>query len=90
MLDRFLPRQFLDRSGQSIVEIGLVTPFLLIALYVPIDFGIAYYTAQLTQNAVREAARIGVSTKDPFNANAATAIANEASEQITARLSRSQ
>ena len=68
------------------MEIGLVTPFLLIALYVPTDFGIAYYTAQLTQNAVREAARIGVSTKDPFDGNAATAIANEAMSRIPARL----
>jgi Flp pilus assembly protein TadG len=68
------------------VEIGLVTPFLLIALYIPADFGIAYYTAHLTQNAVREAARIGVSTKDPFDSLAATAIANEAMSRIPARL----
>jgi len=79
-------RRLLDRSGQSIVEIGLVTPFLLIALYVPIDFGIAYYTAQLTQNAVREAARIGVSTKDPFDNTAATVIADEAMSRVPARL----
>jgi Flp pilus assembly protein TadG len=86
MLDRFLPRRILDHSGQSIVEIGLVTPFLLIALYVPIDFGIAYYTAQLTQNAVREAARVAVSTQDPFDGNAARAIANEAMSRMPARL----
>jgi len=86
MLDRFLPYHFLDRSGQSIVEIGLVTPFLLIALYVPIDFGIAYYTAHLTQNAVREAARIAVSTKDPFDGSAASAIANETLGRLPARL----
>ena len=76
MLNRFAWCQRFDRSGQSIVEIGLVTPFLLIALYVPIDFGIAYYTAQLTQNAVREAARIAVSTKDPFDNAAANDIAD--------------
>ena len=86
MLDRFLPRRILDRSGQSIVEIGLVTPFLLLALYVPIDFGIAYYTAHLTQNAVREAVRIGVSTKDPFDNTAATVIADEAMSRVPARL----
>ena len=79
-------RRLLDRSGQSIVEIGLVTPVLLIALYVTIDFGIAYYTAQLTQNAVREAARIGVSTKDPFDNTAATVIADEAMSRVPARL----
>jgi Flp pilus assembly protein TadG len=64
--------------GQSIVEISLITPLLLVALYVPADFGIAMFTAHLTQNAVREAARIGVSTKDPFDAAAADAVGDEA------------
>lgn len=72
--------------GQSMVEVTLITPLVLIALYIPADFGIAYYTAHLTQNAVREAARIGVSTKDPFNSTAATAIANEALARIPSRL----
>jgi hypothetical protein len=60
---------------------------LLVALYIPADFGIAMFTAHLTQNAVREAARIGVSTKDPFNGAAANAIANEALGRIPNRLS---
>jgi Flp pilus assembly protein TadG len=47
-----------DRKGQSIVEISLITPLLLVALYVPADFGIAFFTAHLTQNAAREGARI--------------------------------
>ena len=47
-----------NRRGQSIVEISLITPLLLVALYVPADFGIAFFTAHLTQNAAREAARI--------------------------------
>jgi TadE-like protein len=55
----------LNRKGQSIVEMTLITPLLLAALYVPADFGVAFMTAQLTENAVREAARIG-SLKDPF------------------------
>lgn len=78
--------RLLNCTGQSIIEIGLVTPLLLIALYIPADFGIAYYTAHLTQNAVRESARIGVSTKDPFNSTAATAIANEALARMPSRL----
>jgi Flp pilus assembly protein TadG len=36
-----------------------MTPLVLIALYIPADFGVAFLTAHLTQNAVREAARIG-------------------------------
>ncbi len=49
----------LNKRGQSTVEIALITPLLLAALYVAIDFGIMFFTAQYTQNAVREAARIG-------------------------------
>lgn len=73
-------------KGQSIVEISLIAPLLLVALYIPADFGIAMFTAHLTQNAVREAARIGVSTKVPFDSPAATAIANEALNRIPQRL----
>jgi Flp pilus assembly protein TadG len=73
-------------KGQSIVEVSLITPLLLVALYVPADFGIAMFTAHLTQNAVREAARIAVSTKDPFDSSAGTAIANEALSRVPARL----
>ncbi len=49
----------LNKRGQSIVEIALITPLLLVALYVAMDFGILFFTAHYTQNAVREAARIG-------------------------------
>ena len=49
---------FWNSKGQSIVEISLITPLLLVALYVPADFGIAFFTAHLTQNAAREAGRI--------------------------------
>jgi hypothetical protein len=47
------------QTGQSIVELTLITPLLLIALYIPADFGVAFLTAHLVQNAVREGARIG-------------------------------
>jgi Flp pilus assembly protein TadG len=47
------------QRGQSIIEISLITPLLLIALYIPADFGIAFYAGNLTQNAAREGARIG-------------------------------
>jgi Flp pilus assembly protein TadG len=46
-------------SGQSLVELVLIVPLLLITLYIPIDFGIAFVMAHLAQNAVREGARIG-------------------------------
>jgi Flp pilus assembly protein TadG len=47
------------QRGQSIVEITLITPLLLAALYVPVDFGISFFVGNLTQTAVREGARIG-------------------------------
>jgi len=50
---------FLNKRGQSMVEIALITPLLLAALYVTMDFGVMFFTAQYTQNAVREAVRIG-------------------------------
>ena len=50
--------------GQSIVELALITPFLLGALYVAIDFGVLFLTVHYTQNAVREASRIGAIMPD--------------------------
>jgi len=47
------------QRGQSIVEITLITPLLLIALYIPADFGVAFFMGNLVQNAAREGARIG-------------------------------
>lgn len=48
-----------DRKGQSIVEISLITPLLLVALYIPMDFGIAFFVSNIAGTAVRDAARIG-------------------------------
>jgi Flp pilus assembly protein TadG len=47
-----------NQRGQSIVEISLITPLLLIALYIPVDFGVAFFMGNLTQTAAREGARI--------------------------------
>jgi Flp pilus assembly protein TadG len=47
------------QSGQSIVEITLITSLLLVALYIPADFGVAFFMGSFTQNAAREGARIG-------------------------------
>ena len=48
-----------NQKGQSIVEISLITPLLLIALYIPADFGVAFFIGNLTQTAAREGARVG-------------------------------
>lgn len=49
----------MNTKGQSIVEITLITPLLLAALYVAFDFGIAFFAAHYAQNAVREGTRMG-------------------------------
>lgn len=85
LIGNFLSNK-LNSRGQSIVEISLITPILLAALMVPADFGVAYFSANLMQNAVREAARIGVSTKDPFDNTAAAAIRSNALGRLPARL----
>jgi Flp pilus assembly protein TadG len=51
-----------NERGQSIVEITLMTPLLLVALYVPVDFGMAIYKGHITQNAVRDVVRIAANT----------------------------
>ena len=48
-----------NQRGQSIVEISLITPLLLIALYIPADFGVSFFMGNLVQTAAREGARIG-------------------------------
>lgn len=47
------------QKGQSVLELSLITPLLLVALYIPADFGVAFFMGNITQNAAREGARIG-------------------------------
>jgi|SRR5687768_9513087 len=83
MLRTGLLAKVLNLKGQSIVEISLITPLLLVALYVPADFGVAFSVAHLTQNAVRESARRAASI-DPFDLTASTTIKNDALNRIPA------
>ena len=48
-----------NQTGQSLVEISLITPLLLIALYIPADFGVSFFMGNLIQTAAREGARVG-------------------------------
>ena len=67
-------------KGQSIVELTLLMPLVLATLYIPADFGVAFFTAHLVQNATREAARIGASM-NPF---VAETVENEAAKRLPA------
>jgi|RhiMetdeSRZDD1v2_1073273.scaffolds.fasta_scaffold03495_20 Flp pilus assembly protein TadG len=64
--------RLLNNKGQSIVEITLITPLILVALYVPFDFGVLIFTGHLTQNAVRDGARVASNTDTMTNAKATT------------------
>ena len=60
----------LNASGQAVVEFTLIFVLLLIVAWIPADFGLAFYTGQLAQNAAREGARIAAS--DPTLGSGAT------------------
>ena len=69
MLKKACRARILGCKGQSIVELVLITPLVLVALMIPADFGIAFMVAHQAENMVREYARIGAAT-DPFDGTA--------------------
>ena len=82
-------RKLLNSKGQSIVEITLMTPLLMVALYVPVDFGIMIFIGHLTQNAVRDGARIAATT-DLLDNTLATNLATQFNNNVPQRLSSKQ
>jgi Flp pilus assembly protein TadG len=50
-------------SGQAVVEFTFTFLILLIVAWIPADFGLAFYTGQLAQNAAREGARIAAADR---------------------------
>lgn len=50
-------------SGQALVEFTFTFLILLIVAWIPADFGLAFYTGQLAQNAAREGARIAAAER---------------------------
>ena len=78
-------RSLFNCKGQSIVEIALMTPLILVALYVPVDFGIAIFTGHITQNAVRDGVRIASTTDAMTNAKA-TNLAAQVYDNLPERL----
>jgi Flp pilus assembly protein TadG len=47
-----------NRRGQAMVEFTLCLIIMLVVAWIPADFGLAFYTAQLAGNAARDGARI--------------------------------
>lgn len=54
-------------KGQALVEFTLCFILLLIIAWIPADFGLAFYTAQLAQSASREGARIAAADRAPVD-----------------------
>jgi len=69
-------RPSLRQRGQSIVELTLTMPLLLVALYVPFDLGMSIYAGYLAQNVARDGARVASKTGSIDNATA-TALATQ-------------
>ena len=56
-------------SGQAVVEFTLAFLLFLVVVWIPADFGLAFYTGQLAQNSSREAARIAAADPNLVNGN---------------------
>jgi hypothetical protein len=54
-------------SGQALIEFTLTFVLFLAIIWIPADFGLAFYSGQLAQNASREGARLAAAT-NPFDA----------------------
>lgn len=57
------PRVLRQNSGQALVEFTLIFILLLVVAWIPADFGLAFYTGQIAQNASREGARIAAADR---------------------------
>lgn len=64
LISYFPPLDRLTRSsGQALVEFTLTFLILLVVAWIPADFGLAFYSGQIAQNAAREGARIAAADK---------------------------
>jgi Flp pilus assembly protein TadG len=62
----------MNAKGQALVEFTLVFILIVVVAWIPADFGLAFYTGQIAQNASREGARIGAA--DPALASGSCSI----------------
>ena len=51
------------QKGQAITEFALILPFLLLLIGGIVDFGLAFFIGQMTENAAREGARVGATIR---------------------------
>lgn len=68
---RLLLARFSDH-GQAMVELTFGLILLLVVAWIPVDFGLAFYTGQLALNASREGARIAAADPCLLGTNSAS------------------
>lgn len=73
-------------KGQAVVEFTLVAILLLVIIWIPADFGLAFMTGQLASNAAREGARIGSATPKPFDASFVADVRTETCRRLQSAL----
>jgi TadE-like protein len=78
------PQKNPDRkaSGQALVEFTLLFVLFLAIIWIPADFGLAFYSGQLAQNASREGARLAAATNPFDGANIQSQVMNRMSGAI--------
>jgi Flp pilus assembly protein TadG len=59
----------LTQQGQTIVEFTIAIILFIVVAWIPADFGLAFYTSQVAQNAAREGARIAAADSTLVVAN---------------------
>jgi len=82
------------QRGQAMVEFTLIFILLLVVAWIPADFGLAFYTGQIAQNAAREGARIAAadrtltpgSTKCQMPCSGATGILKATADRMSSAL----
>jgi Flp pilus assembly protein TadG len=52
-----------NAAGQALVEFTLIFILLLVVAWIPADFGLAFFTGQIAQNASREGARLAAANR---------------------------
>ena len=53
-------RRLFERKGQTLVEVILILPLMLLLVGAVVDWGLLFFVSHVTQNAVREGARVAV------------------------------
>jgi len=60
MLEKQKNRHLFKKKGQTLVEVTLILPLMLLLVGAAVDWGLLFFVSHVAQNAVREGARVAV------------------------------